>query len=47
MEQIIAPVDVSLIKAELTPERKLGDTNKGGNELYTVTGESVPVTVYN
>lgn len=45
MEQIIAPVDVSLIKAELTPERKLGDTNKGGNELYTVTWKNSPNTL--
>ena len=45
MEQIIAPVDVSLIKAELTPERKLGDTNKGGNELYTVTWKDSPNTL--
>ena len=31
MEQIIDPVSVDLIKAELTPENKLCDTNKGGN----------------
>lgn len=31
MEQIIDPVSVDLIKAELTPEKKLCDTNKGGN----------------
>lgn len=45
MEQIIDPVDVSLIEAELTPEKKLGDTNKGGNELYVVTWHNSPNTV--
>ena len=37
MEPIIDPIDVALIEAELTPDKKLGDTNKGGNELYVVT----------
>lgn len=45
MEKIIDPVDVSLIEAELTPEKKLGDTNKGGNELYVVTWQDSPNTV--
>ncbi len=45
MEQIIDPVEVSLIEAELTPEKKLGDTNKGGNELYDVTWHNSPNTV--
>ncbi len=45
MEQIIDPVDVSLIESELTPEKKLGDTNKGGNELYVVTWHDSPNTV--
>lgn len=42
MEPIIAPVDVSLLKAELTPDKKLQDTNKGGNELYIVTAHDSP-----
>ena len=45
MEQIIDPVDISLIEAELTPDKKLGDTNKGGNELYVVTWQNAPNTV--
>ena len=45
MEQIIDPVDLALIKAELTPDRKLGDTNKGGNELYVVSWKDSPNTL--
>ncbi|MBQ6253797.1 MAG: GNAT family N-acetyltransferase [Bacteroidales bacterium] len=45
MEPIIDPVDVELIMAELTPDKKLGDTNKGGNELYIVTWKDSPNTV--
>ncbi len=45
MEKIIDPVDIRLIEQELTPERKIGDTNKGGNELYTVDGHNAPNTL--
>lgn len=45
MEPIIDPVDISLIKAELTLDKKLGDTNKGGNELYVVTWKDSPNTL--
>ena len=45
MEQIIDPVEVGLIEAELTPEKKLGDTNKGGNELFVVTWHDSPNTM--
>lgn len=45
MEKIIDPVDISLIKAELTPEKKLMDSNKGHNELYVVTWHDSPNTV--
>jgi len=45
LEQIIEPVDLALIKAELTPDKKIGDTNKGGNELYVVTGKDSPNTL--
>ena len=31
MEKIIDPVSVSLLKAELTPDKKLCNTNKAGN----------------
>ena len=34
--KIIDPVDTALIEAELTKERFLLHTNKGGNELYVV-----------
>lgn len=45
MEKIIDPVPVELIKAELTPDKKICNTNKGGNEVYTVTWHDAPNTV--
>lgn len=45
MEKIIDPIDVELIKAELTPDKKLQDTHKGGNELYVVTAHDSPNTM--
>ena len=46
MEQpIIQPVDVDLIKKELTPERLLRKTNKGGNEIYVIDALSCPNTM--
>lgn len=46
MEQpIIEPVDVELIKSELTPARFLRKTNKGGNEIYVVDAHSCPNTM--
>ncbi len=42
MEPIIAPVSLDLIKSELTPERKLRDTNKGGNEIYIINHHDCP-----
>lgn len=42
MEPIIAPVDVNLLKEELTPSKKLCDTHKGGNELYVIDGHDSP-----
>ena len=45
MEKIIDPVDVSLIKAELTPDKKLRDTNKGGNEVYVFDWRNAPNTL--
>ena len=32
----MAPVSLDLIKTELTPSKKLRDTNKGSNEIYVV-----------
>ena len=36
MEPIITPISKELIKSELTPAKKLRDTNKGHNEIYIV-----------
>lgn len=45
MKEIIAPVPVELLKAELTKSKKLEDTNKGHNELYIVTWQDSPNVV--
>ena len=42
MEPIIAPVSLDLIKAELTPAKKLRDTNKSSNEIYVITHHDSP-----
>ena len=42
MEKIIDPVSVDLLKAELTPDRKLCDTNKSDNEIYVVNCHNAP-----
>ena len=42
MEPIISPVSLDLIKSELTPSKKLRDTNKGGNEIYIVNHHDSP-----
>jgi len=41
-QEIIGPVDISLIEAELTPDHFLRHSNKGGTELYTVTAHDSP-----
>ncbi len=43
--KIIDPVDTALIEAELTKERFLRHTNKGGNELYVVDAFDSPNTM--
>ena len=45
MEKIISPVDTSLIESELTPERFLRHTNRGGNLLYVVDAHCAPNTM--
>lgn len=45
MEPIIAPVDKELIKAELTPDRFMRDTRKGGNKIYIVDCNNAPNTM--
>lgn len=42
MEEIIAPVDRELLKAELTPDKFLRPTNKGGNLIYVTTAKQSP-----
>jgi len=41
-QKIIQPVEQELIEAELTPERFLRDTNKGGNQIYVVDAFNSP-----
>ena len=45
MKNIIDPVPVELLKAELTKSKKLEDTNKGHNELYVVSWQDSPNVV--
>lgn len=42
MKPIIEPVAAELIKAELTLDKKLRNTNKGGNEIYICTFQDSP-----
>lgn len=42
MEPIISPVSLDLLKAELTPAKKLRDTNKSHNEIYVITHHDSP-----
>lgn len=46
MEDIIAPIDREAIYAELTPEKLLRKTNKGGNEIYIVTAHDSPAIMH-
>ncbi len=41
-EKIIDPVPLELIVSELTPDRFLRKTNKGGNEIYVVDAHNAP-----
>jgi hypothetical protein len=42
MQEIIQPIDRSLIKAELNEKRFLRKTNKAGNELYIISAKNSP-----
>lgn len=42
MKEIIAPIDKALLKAELTPDKLLRKTNKGGNDIYVITHHDSP-----
>ena len=44
-QPIIDPIDPSLIEPELTPERLLRRSNKGGNLIYTLDGRECPATM--
>lgn len=44
-EPVIDPVDVKEIEAELTHDRLLRRTNKGGNEIYVVDAHTAPATM--
>lgn len=45
MKEVISPIDKKLIEKELTPEKLLRETNKGGNELYVITNTDSPNTM--
>ena len=42
MEKIIDPVSIELLEAELTPDKKLCETNKGGNVIYVIDAHDSP-----
>ena len=42
MEPIIAPISVDILKAELTPAKKLRNTNKSNNEIYVINHHDSP-----
>ena len=42
---IIAPVSADLIRQELTPDKLLRATNKGGNEIYVFHASTAPETM--
>lgn len=42
MEKIIAPISRDLLKAELTADKMLRHTNRGGNELYIIDAHDSP-----
>lgn len=42
MEDIIAPIDREVLKAELMPERRLRTTNKSHNEIYIINWKNAP-----
>ena len=42
---LIPPQDKEQIRAELTPDKLLRKTNKGGNEIYVFHASAAPVTM--
>ena len=45
MQNVIAPIDKELILSELTPDKKLRNTNKSDNEIYVITYQDSPHTM--
>lgn len=45
MKPIIEPIDIALLKKELTKERFIRFTNKGNNELYVINHHDSPDTM--
>ena len=41
-QEIIQPIEKSILKSELTPERQLRMTNKSNNEIYVITAHNAP-----
>uniref|UniRef100_UPI003217E481 GNAT family N-acetyltransferase n=1 Tax=uncultured Draconibacterium sp. TaxID=1573823 RepID=UPI003217E481 len=46
MKDIIAPIPREEIYAELTPEKLMRKTNKGGNEIYIITAHNSPAIMH-
>ena len=42
MPALIPPIEKELIRAELTPDKLLRKTNKGGNEIYVFHASTAP-----
>jgi hypothetical protein len=46
MKEIVAPLPKEQIIAELTPDKLLRKTNKGGNEIYVITHRNAPSVLH-
>ena len=46
MKEIVPPVPREEIYAELTPDKLMRKTNKGGNEIYVVTAQDSPAIMH-
>ena len=46
MKEIVAPLPKEQIIAELTPDKLLRKTNKGGNEIYVITHKDSPAIMH-
>ena len=42
MEKIIDPISKAILKSELTKDKHLRNTNRGGNELYIIDAHNAP-----